>query len=387
MKAQNVFREFFNSEKAGGVVLVACVVISLIIANSPAGNSYHHLLQFVPDVSFLQLKHNLSIENWVNDGLMAIFFLLVGLEIKRELYIGELSTLKSALLPVIAATGGMIFPALIHFCFNAGTNAQAGFGIPMATDIAFALGILSLAGNRIPVALKVFLTAFAIIDDLGAISVIAIFYTHEISFVYLCTALGIALLLFIAGKKNINHWLLYLVGGVVLWYCMLQSGVHATIAGVLLAFALPFHAKDKRTLSNRLQHGLHKPVAFIILPLFALSNTAIIFPSSLASAFGNGNAAGIIAGLVAGKFIGIFFICWLAVKMKLASLAVDISWKQLCGVSLLGGIGFTMSIFITNLAFTDQELITNSKISILFASFIAALAGLLVLRLPVARRR
>ena len=375
-----IFKDFSESEKASGFVLIGCTIVSLIIANSSAGESYTHFFHEKLNLSFFNLDLNYSVEHWINDGLMAIFFLLVGLEIERELYIGELSSFKNALLPVLAAAGGMFFPALIHFIFNAGTATQAGFGIPMATDIAFALGILSLAGNKVPVSLKIFLTALAIIDDLGAITVIALFYTKGFAIYYFAAAILIFLVLFVAGKKKMFYLPIYLLGGVIMWYCMLKSGVHATIAGVLLAFAIPFQKENTGGLSYKLQHLLHKPVAFTILPIFALANTAIIFPANLLNSFTTNNSIGIIAGLLLGKFAGIFLISWLAVKMKLASLAADLNWNHLLGASLLGGIGFTMSIFITNLAFTDAGIITASKMSILLASVAAAILGLFILK-------
>ncbi|MEO5684503.1 MAG: Na+/H+ antiporter NhaA [Chitinophagaceae bacterium] len=380
MKISTIFKDFADSEKSSGFVLIGCTLVSLIIANSTAGESYTHFFHEKLNLSFAGLDLNYSIEHWINDGLMAIFFLLVGLEIERELYIGELSSFKNALLPILAAAGGMLFPALIHFIFNAGTPTQAGFGIPMATDIAFALGILSLAGNKIPVALKIFLTALAIIDDLGAITVIALFYTKGFSIWYFGTALLIFTGLFIAGRRKVYLLPLYLLGGIVMWYCMLKSGVHATIAGVLLAFAIPFEKEKEGGISYKLQHFLHKPIAFSILPIFALANTAIIFPENLPASFSTNNSIGIIAGLILGKLAGIFFTSWLAVKMKIASLAQELNWGHLLGVSLLGGIGFTMSIFITNLAFNDPAVITASKMSILLASVAAAVLGLFILK-------
>ncbi len=344
------------------------------------GESYTHFFHSVINLSFSKINLNYSVEDWINDGLMAIFFLLVGLEIERELYIGELSSFKNALLPLLAAAGGMFFPAFIHFVFNKGTPAQPGFGIPMATDIAFALGILSLAGKRIPLALKIFLTALAIIDDLGAISVIALFYTKGFSIYYFSAAIVVFLLLFIAGRKKMYFLPVYLLGGIIMWYCMLKSGVHATIAGVLLAFAIPFQKNDDGGISYKMQHFLHKPVAFIILPIFALANTAIIFPEHIISSFNSNNSIGIIAGLLFGKLAGIFLVSWLAVKTKIARIAPEINWGHLLGASILGGIGFTMSIFITNLAFTDVAIVTASKMSILLASVIAAVVGLFVLK-------
>lgn len=380
MKITRLFKGFFESERSSGYVLIFITILSLLLANVFIGPSFseffHHKVGFATDTIHLKL----SIEHWINDGLMAIFFLLVGLEIERELYVGELSSFKNALLPILAAIGGMLVPALIHYGFNAGTPTQSGFGIPMATDIAFALGILSLAGNRVPVSLKVFLTALAIIDDLGAITVIALFYTQDFSLIYLLFAIGIFGLLFLLGKLKVNYLTIYLIGGIAMWYCMLQSGVHATIAGVLLAFAIPFHKEESKNISYQLQHFLHTPVAFIILPLFALANTAIVLPADLIGSISTPNAIGIMLGLVAGKVIGILGISFLAIKAGWVTLPTTISLRLLFGVALLAGIGFTMSIFITNLAFTDPNVITGGKMSILLASLIAAIAGLLVLR-------
>lgn len=380
MAPTNLFKNFFQSERSGGFVLVGCTVISLLIANSQFGEAYIHFWHTTIDASFSAIKLSYSVEHWVNDGLMAIFFLLVGLEIERELYVGELSNFRNALLPIVAAIGGMLVPALIHFAFNYGTQTQSGFGIPMATDIAFALGVLSLAGNRVPVALKIFLTALAIIDDLGAIAVIALFYTEDFQFYYFLSAIGIYFVLFIAGKRGLYNLVFYLIGGVIMWYCMLKSGVHASIAGVLLAFAIPFPRNGNANPSYKLQRFLHYPVAFIILPIFALANTAIVFPKDLLGSLESKNSLGIIAGLVIGKTTGIFFASYLAVKSKLALLSADLTWRHIFGVSILGGIGFTMSIFIANLAFADASVITASKISILLASLCSAVLGLLVLK-------
>jgi Na+:H+ antiporter, NhaA family len=380
VKKWDLFKGFFQSEKASGFVLIGCTIISLAIANSIWGETYTHFWHSYHDLSFSGIELNYNYEHWVNDGLMAIFFLLIGLEIERELYVGELSNFKNALLPILAAIGGMAVPALIHFFFNKGTDTQSGFGIPMATDIAFALGILSLAGKSIPVALKIFLTALAIIDDLGAITVIALFYTKGFSFLYFGSAIGIFILLFVLGKLKVYSLPLYLIGGVIMWYLMLKSGVHATIAGVLLAFAIPFHKEDDKNPSYHLQHALHYPVAFIIMPIFALANTAIVFPRDIMASFTNKNSIGIMAGLLAGKFLGIFLFSIFAVKTRLASISEDLNWRHIAGAAFLGGIGFTMSIFITNLAFNDSTVITNSKMSILAASLIASIIGLLILR-------
>jgi NhaA family Na+:H+ antiporter len=372
----DLFKGFFDSEKVGGLLLIVCTVISLLLANSAVGSSYVAFMHAKMDLSFGAINLNYSIEHWVNDGLMAIFFLMVGLEVERELYIGELASMKKASLPIAAAVGGMLLPAMIHYVFNRGTGSQAGFAIPMATDIAFALGVLALAGNRVPLSVKVFLTALAIIDDIGAIIVIAVFYTKTVLFSYLLAAAGIFVLLLVFNRLRFKNLLIYLLPGVLMWYCLLQSGVHATIAGVLLAFAIPFHENDERNISYRLQHALHKPVAFLVVPIFALVNTAILLPADLGASLSGRNSLGIMTGLVAGKLIGIFCLPFLLVKLGLASMAEDISWKHLAGIGMLGGIGFTMSMFISNLAFADASLVTSSKLSILVGSACSAIAGL-----------
>lgn len=360
--------------------MIGCTLLSLLIANSAWGESYLHFWHTHLNLSFGAVKLDYSIEHWVNDGLMAIFFLLVGLEIERELYVGELSTVKHATLPIVAAVGGMLVPAAIHFAFNSGTPTQSGFGIPMATDIAFALGILSLMGNRVPVSLKIFLTALAIIDDLGAILVIAIFYTSNFEGGYFAGALAVFGILFFLGKLKVYRLSVYLIGGVIMWYLMLKSGIHATIAGVLLAFAIPFINEKERNPSYKLQHFLHNTVAFGILPIFALANTAILLPENITASLTTRNAIGIMTGLVVGKLVGITLFCWLAVKVGIARLPSGVNWRLIIGVALLGGIGFTMSIFITNLALADAAMITGAKMSILTASLVAALTGLLVLK-------
>lgn len=376
MRITKLLKEFLDSEKAGGLVLLACTIISLIIANSVWGDSYTGFWHRYVDLSFGSINLKYSIEHWVNDGLMAIFFLLVGLEIERELYIGELKDLKVAALPIAAAIGGMLVPAAIHFLLNNGSATQPGFGIPMATDIAFALGMLSLLGNKVPYSLKIFLTALAIIDDLGAILIIAIFYNDGISWIYLLSALGIFAGLFILGKLKVYNLLFYIIPGIVMWYCMLRSGVHATITGVLLAFAIPFGGADSKTPSYRLQHFLHKPVAFIILPIFALANTGLVLSEGWINQLTTNNNLGIILGLVVGKPVGILLFCFLLIRLKWGSLPLGIKLKELTGAGILAGIGFTMSIFISNLAFRDSEVIQFSKVSVLIASAIACIAGL-----------
>jgi NhaA family Na+:H+ antiporter len=356
----------------------------MIIANTAWGASYINFWHSHIDLSFLSIQLDYSIEHWINDGLMAIFFLLVGLEIERELYVGELKSIKNASLPIAAAIGGMLVPAAIHFLFNRGADTQAGFGIPMATDIAFALGMLSLLGNRIPFALKIFLTALAIIDDLGAILIIAIFYNDGISWAYLLSALGIFVGLFALGRLKVYNLFFYIIPGIIMWYCMLKSGVHATITGVLLAFAIPFGQDGDSAPSDRLQHMLHKPVAFIILPIFALGNTGLILSDGWVSDLSSSNSLGIILGLLLGKPLGILFFCFLLVKLKLGALPIDVNWKHLLGVGILAGIGFTMSIFISNLAFAgNNDAAQFSKIAVLVGSALSCIGGLLVLRFAV----
>jgi Na+:H+ antiporter, NhaA family len=311
---------------------------------------------------------------------MAIFFLLIGLELEREIYNGELSNLKNASLPIVAAIGGIIVPAGVFLLFNFGTNTQAGAGIPMATDIAFAIGILSLLGNRVPASLKVLLTAIAVIDDLGAVIVISIFYTSTIAFTNLFLALGIFGILLILNRLKFHNLIPYLIGGVVMWYFMLQSGVHPSITGVLLAFAIPFGSGREKSPSYILQHWLHKPVAYFILPLFALANTCISIDSAWHTGLTQSNSIGIFVGLIVGKPLGIFLLSFITVSLGLCALPKDLEWKQIIGVGLLAGIGFTMSIFITLLAFDNHELITQSKIAILIGSLIAGTLGYLWLR-------
>lgn len=370
------FKDFLANEQAGSVVLITCTVLSLIIANTAAGESYVHFWH-----SYLG---PLTIEYWVNDLLMAVFFLLIGLELKRELYVGELSSLKRALLPIFAALGGIIVPASIHVALNSGTPTQPGVGIPMATDIAFALGVLSLLGNRVPASLKVFLVALAVMDDLGAIIVIAVFYTADLSVAYLLAALGTIAVLGVLNRLKVMSLIPYIILGGVAWYLMFKSGVHATIAGVLIAFTIPFTSKadDEESPSHFLEHVLHKPVAFLILPIFALANTGIIIESGWADDLLAANSLGIMLGLVVGKPIGITIASLVAVTVGICRLPLDLSWRHIFGAGMLGGIGFTMSIFITNLAFAgDTHLITESKMAILLASTVAALGGLLYLRI------
>lgn len=375
----DLFKEFFESEKSAGYILIILTAVSIIIANSSFGYDYQRIWKSYLDLSFLGLDLKYSIEHWINDGLMVIFFLLIGLEIEREIYVGELSSIKKSSLPIIAAVGGMVVPASIYMIFNYGEATQSGFGIPMATDIAFALGILSLLGSRIPLALKIFLTALAIIDDLGAILIIAIFYTSEIHFAFLMGSMAIFLFLLLLNRMNVMKLYIYLLLGLAMWYCMLKSGVHATISGVLLAFAIPFRKNDSANISYVLQKRLHHPVAFLIIPLFALANTVIKLPDNLLSSLSSNATIGIIMGLFLGKPLGIFIFSFAAVALGLSQLPHSVNWKLILGVSSLAGIGFTMSIFITNLAFTQDALITDGKIGIIIASIVSAVTGLLIL--------
>jgi len=362
-----LFNEFFESEKAGGIVLIFATLVSLVLANSGWQDSYNGFWQ--------QDLGDHTLVQWINDGLMSIFFLLIGLELERELYKGELSSLKNASFSIFAALGGMLVPAGIFLLFNFGTPTQDGVGIPMATDIAFALGILSLLGSRVPLSLKVFLTALAIIDDLGAITVIAIFYTDSLSFPDLFIALGLFGTMLVLNRLRVHNLIPYLIGGAVMWYFMLHSGIHATIAGVLLALAIPFGSGGEKSPSYILQHFLHKPVAFVVLPIFAIANTGIVLDKGWHLGFIDPNAIGIMAGLVIGKPLGILLFAGLGVALGLCSLPTKIKWKHIAGVGMLAGVGFTMAIFIALLAFDDLDKVNVSKIAILAASILAGIIG------------
>ena len=376
MKLTDTFIRFARSEQFGGILLLACTAVSLTLANSPVSDGW---------LGFWQMKAGpLSIEHWINDALMAVFFLFIGLELERELYVGELSKLRNALLPAFAAVGGMLAPALLHYSLNAGSLTQAGFGIPMATDIAFALGVLALLGNRVPEGLKILIVAFAVIDDLGAIVLIATVYTAEISMAWLSAAIGTWALLFLLGRPlRVMSLIPYLIGGAIMWFCVLKAGIHASIAGVMLAFAIPFSARLPQTESpsHRLEHRLHKPVAYLILPLFALANTGVPIDQEAIAQLLSPNSAGIALGLIVGKPLGVILMCGLAVLCRVSSLPEGVRWSHIAGAGMLGGIGFTMSIFITNLAFADSaDFINSSKLSVLMASLVAGVLGLVWLR-------
>ncbi|MEO8016759.1 MAG: Na+/H+ antiporter NhaA [Pseudomonadota bacterium] len=381
MNLTDTFTRFVKSEQFGGVLLLACTILSLAFANSAVAEAWIGLwhVRLGP----------LSLEHWINDALMAVFFLLIGLELERELYVGELSGLRNALLPAFAAIGGMIAPALLHFALNGGTATQAGFGIPMATDIAFALGVLALLGNRVPPALKVLIVAFAVIDDLGAIVLIAVVYTAHIAIAWLAAALACWAALIALNRLRVMTLVPYLVGGAFMWVCLLNAGIHASIAGVMLAFAIPFTARapGAHSPSHRLEHWLHKPVAFLILPLFALANTGVTIDQEAIAQLAGANSAGIALGLLLGKPLGVLLMCAVAVACKVSALPAGIRWTHVVGAGLLGGIGFTMSIFITNLAFaTAPELVNSSKLAVLIASLLAGALGFLWLRaVPVGK--
>ena len=370
------FKKFFQSTSIGGFILIFCVIISLIIANTSAGPAFESLLatEIGADISGIHLRYPVLL--WINDGLMAIFFLLVGLEIKREMIEGELSSFKKASLPVLAALGGVMAPALIYYAFNAGTVTAGGWGIPMATDIAFAIAIISMLGKRAPTSLKIFLSALAIVDDLMAILVIAIFYSTDIHYVYLLYAFGIFAFLLLLNKLGVKSLAAYLIPGLFIWYFIHHSGVHATIAGVLTAFALPTTPDATESPLEKLEHILVNPVNFVIMPVFALANTNIRFEPGMLQGLTTVLGMGIIAGLVVGKPFGITLFSWIGVKLGIGKMPKHASWMHLIGVGMLGGIGFTMSIFIALLSFSGQHLIlSEAKFSILTASIISGALG------------
>lgn len=373
-----LFFEFTRSERNAALVLMICMIVSLILSNSAVSSVYTHFWHQLLKVSFLNFEWGCSLEDLINDGLMTMFFLLVGLEIKRELYEGELYPIKNAIWPLAAAIGGMLIPAFIYLLLNMNMPTSRGFGIPMATDIAFSLAVLSLVSHKVPVSLKILLTSLAIIDDLGSIVVIALFYGVAIQWVYLLASVGIFLILLLMNRLKIYHLTAYLVLGVPMWYCMLKSGIHATLSGVLLAFALPANYKDEKSPSIRMQEILHIPVGFIILPLFILANTAIPLKAEYIRYLNQPHALGIGLGLFLGKPLGIFLSTYLLVKLKIVSLSKGIGWYKIWATGMAAGIGFTMSIFITYLAFQDESLIQSSKLMILLVSFMAGIFAYLL---------
>lgn len=376
----NIFKKITDSPTSGGVILFICVIVSLTLANSSLGTAFQNILNTSLGYETASIQLNYSVALWINDGLMAIFFLLVGLEIKRELVNGELSTPRKALLPILSAIGGAIIPAGIYYIFNHGTETAAGWGIPMATDIAFALAVVAMLGKRVPASLKIFLAALAIVDDLIAILVIAVFYSDELHTVYLGYAGAIWVLLFIFNKMGIRTLGFYIIPGLFIWYFVHHSGIHATIAGVLVAMTIPLTAKGGiEPPLLKLEHALVIPVNFLIVPLFALANTNIRFEEGMLAGLASPLGIGIILGLMIGKPIGIFLMTKLAILFRIGSMPAGASWAQIIGIGLLAGIGFTMSIFIALLSFPNDQLIAEAKFSILIASILSGTVGALLL--------
>ncbi|WP_026350300.1 Na+/H+ antiporter NhaA [Dyadobacter beijingensis] len=374
------FKEFVQSESLGGVILIVCVIISLIIANSPLAGAFENLLgtELGFNSDALHLRYPLLL--WINDGLMAIFFLLVGLEIKRELVEGELSSFKKAALPIFAALGGVLAPAGIYFMLNSGTHTAAGWGIPMATDIAFAIAIITMLGSKAPSSLKIFLAALAIVDDLMAILVIAIFYSSELHYTYLLYAGAIFAALLAMNKAGVKNLAAYLIPGMFIWYFIHHSGVHATIAGVLTAFAIPTTPDAQESPLEKLEHVLVRPVNFLIMPVFALSNTNITFEAGMIDGLTTTLGLGIILGLVIGKPLGISLLSWLTVKLGISSMPNRAGWAHIIGVGMLGGIGFTMSVFIALLSFPgEQRILSEAKFAILTGSVLSGILGYMML--------
>jgi NhaA family Na+:H+ antiporter len=418
------FLKFLEKQASGSILLLACTVLALVWANSPWGDSYFDLWHVELGFTVGDFSMYKSLHHWINDGLMSVFFFVIGLEIKREVLTGELSTLKQAALPMAAALGGMIVPALIYFAFNAGSPSVRGWGVPVATDIAFALGVLALLGKGIPASLRVFLAALAIADDLGAVLVIAVFYTSDVSVVALLGGAGILLLMIGANRAGVRYPLVYAIMGFFLWVAILESGVHATVAGVLGALAIPARRRlDPRkfvqrgrdiletfdadvrpdpedftrdqthavamleeacerveTPLARLERNLHPWVAFFVMPVFALANAGVVLGADSLKTLAEPVALGIIAGLVIGKQLGITLFAWLSVKLGMAEMPKDAGWKQIYGVACLCGIGFTMSLFIANLAFGDGEELDVAKTGVLVASLAAGILGFMLLR-------
>lgn len=377
----NVFKDFFQSSNAGGILLFICVIISMILANSNFATALQSLLDHKIGFENNLLHLNYPILLWINDGLMAIFFLLVGLEIKREIVEGELSSPKKASLPILCAIGGAAIPALLYLSLNAGQETASGWGIPMATDIAFALAVINLLGNRIPASLKIFLAALAIVDDLIAILVIAFFYSSGIETSYLLyAAIGLAILI-IMNRMNILNPYLYLIPGIFIWYFVHHSGIHATIAGVLVAMTIPTNDTAEESPLERLEHALTKPVNFLIIPLFAFANTNITLESEMVAGLTSSLGLGISMGLLLGKPVGIILTTFICTKLKISNLPENSTWMHILGVGLLAGIGFTMSIFIAILSFGNPQNISEAKLSILITSLLAGVIGYFVLRI------
>ncbi|MEO7361954.1 MAG: Na+/H+ antiporter NhaA [Gemmatimonadaceae bacterium] len=408
-KLRRPFDEFVRAEASGGIVLFVCALAAMVWANSPAADSYHHVWERTITIGLRPWALTLSLHEWINDALMAVFFFVVGLEIKREVLVGELASVRGAALPIVGALGGMIVPALVFWSITRGTNAAAGWGIPMATDIAFALGVVTLLGPYVPPGLKVFLAALAIVDDIGAVLVIALFYTAKINTLALGAAAVLMLVLVAFNRFNVNRALPYVVIGILLWLAVFNSGLHATIAGVLLAFTIPAsvgkrqtqpissatHAASPRpdtsafdqghSLLARFEQALHRLVAFTIMPLFALANAGVGLQEDLGTLIKQPVVAAVVGGLLIGKPLGIAVFSWIAVRTNIAQLPALSNWRQLIGVAALGGIGFTMSLFIGGLAYGASIELTEAKIGVLGGSVLAGMLGWLLLRVGAKR--
>lgn len=371
------FKKFILSGTGGGILLLSCVILALIIANSSLADALSGLLSTPLGIENESIQLRYSTKQWIDDGLMAIFFLLVGLEIKRELVSGQLSSPRQAALPIFAAIGGALLPAAIYVLFNLGTPTQHGWGIPMATDIAFALAVASMLGDKVPASLKIFLAALAIVDDLLAILVIAVFYSSELHYTYLMYAGAIFGGLLLLNKLGVKNLFFYILPGMLIWYFIHHSGIHATIAGVLTAMAIPTAIAKGESISplERLEHAIATPVNLLIIPIFAFANTAITLHSDMVGGLTSPVGLGIIIGLTLGKSVGITTTCWLCIRAGLSSLPDQATWKQIFGVALLAGIGFTMSIFIAMLSFDDAMIIEEAKLAILVGSLLAGLLG------------
>ena len=381
-----IFKDFVESSNFGGFLLFLCVVISMIVANTSMAVPLQNLLDTKLGYENEAIHLNYSVSMWINDGLMAIFFLLVGLEIKREIVEGELSSPKKAILPILAAIGGAVVPALIYLYFNSGTPTASGWGIPMATDIAFALAVISLLDKRVPTSLKIFLAALAIVDDLIAILVIAIFYSSGIELGYLGYA-GIGILvLILMNRFNIKNPYLYLIPGVFIWYFVHHSGIHATIAGVLVAMTLPTNDTEVESPLEKLEHALVKPVNFLIIPIFAFANTNITIHQEMIEGLTSPLGLGISLGLIFGKPIGIVVTSLICSKLGIGQLPANSNFIHIIGLGLLAGIGFTMSIFISMLSFDNQVFIEEAKLSVLITSLIAGIIGYVILNLSSRRK-
>jgi len=385
-KSEDTFiARFLRLESSGGIVLMIAALAALVLANTPLASIYALLIDVPIEIRIGALEIAKPLLLWINDGLMAIFFFLVGLELKRELIEGELSNRRNIILPGVGAIGGMLVPALIYAYFNAGdATAMKGWAIPAATDIAFALGILSLLGSRVPASIKVFLTSLAIFDDIGAIIIIALFYTDKLALTALVVVACCIAILVVINRRNVESKSVYVIVGVVMWVAMLKSGVHATLAGVILAMFIPMKSKTSVSHSplKSMEHDLHFAVAYVILPTFAFANAGISFAGLGLEEILHDVSIGIALGLFLGKQLGIFSLCWLAVKLRLTSLPKEISWSSLYGAATLCGVGFTMSLFIGSLAFeeTGVNLLFDERLGVILGSLLSGIAGYLVLR-------